>query len=192
MLPLYVSFYTIGTPYEQEAAALRETLDAFGLPHDVRGVPSCGSWVRNCARKAGFIRDMIAANPGRPIVWLDADARVVCRPDLLESLDCDFAAHWLGGQELLSGTTFWGGTAGALALAETWAGMADRMPDEWDQRTLQAAVTLCADISVRQLPPEYTWICAVDGTQDVSEFHYGQRDPVIVHRQASRRLRNAS
>jgi hypothetical protein len=97
--PLYVSYYTIGSGYEAEAAELIRTLEIYKLPHRVTGVgkefgEAPWSWQRATQYKAEYIRDMQRSYPGRPIVWLDADARVMQRPRLFEWLKCDVGAHW--------------------------------------------------------------------------------------------------
>src|SRR4051812_41232626 len=121
MKPIFISFFTDGNGYEAEAKELLKTLRSFELDSDVRRVNNTGDWTRNCGRKAAYILLMMAAHPGRPLVWVDADARIRRQPSHFETLDgCDFAAHWKDGHELLSGTMYWGPTAGATRLAEAW------------------------------------------------------------------------
>jgi hypothetical protein len=183
MQPLYVSFYTPG--YAGEAAGLIASLDAFGLEHQVLALPSTGAWVRNCSLKARYISGRAEAHPGRPLVWIDADARVVAKPALLADLDCDFAAHWLYDAELLSGTLYFGPTLAAQKLIALWEFGCEAEPDEWDQRILQRCVERASGLRVSRLPPEYTWIQG-EREKDIGETAYGKREPVIVHRQASR------
>jgi hypothetical protein len=180
--PVYVSFYT--DAYREEAGALVDSLDRFGLEEDVRHVPDQGSWVRNCAMKSAFIFRMLVAHPGRPIVWLDADARVRQHPDVFNALDCDFAAHWRHGVELLSGTMYFGPTLAARMLVATWRAEQERTPDEWDQRVLQRVIESdhYPDLRVVTLPPQYTRVFD-DPKMGV---------PVIEHMQASRRLAKAA
>lgn len=184
MSPVVVSFFT-GDGYEAEAQAMVETARAFGLATDVRAVPDLGDWTRNCGLKAAFVRDRLAEYPDRPVVWLDADARVLSRPKFPP---CDFAAHWLAGHELISSCLYFGPTDAARAIADDWCAAQARQPDEWDQRTLQAVVER-ARANVVRLGPAFCWIESGDRDQDISEFYYG-RDvrPVIRQTQASRRL----
>jgi hypothetical protein len=175
--PLYCSFFT--PAYAEHAAGLVASLDAFGLPHDVRAVEGGGSWVANVNRKAGFLLERMRRHPGRPLVWLDADARVRQRPDLFDSLTCDFAAHWRHGVELLSGTMYWGPTTIARLMCESWQRRCARYPDRWDQVTLDEVVKEWeGDLKVHPLPASYTRV--------FDDAKMG--DPVIEHLQASRQL----
>jgi hypothetical protein len=178
MPPLYVSFYTPG--YAEEAAALRETLDRFGLPHEIRAMNSMGNWTHNCAMKSAFVCDMLHQRL-RPVVWVDADARVVRYPDLFNSLDCDFAAHWRWDAELLSGTLYFAATDTAANLAKAWAERCIANPQRWDQRTLQETVASIEGLRDARLPASY---CSIFDAPDMQD-----EPAVILHTQASRRLK---
>lgn len=179
MPPLYVSFFA-GTGYAQEAAGLTKSLDAFGLPHDVRELPDAGQWEMNCSRKAAFIISMRQQHPGRSLVWLDADARVIRPPTLFDELTCDFAAHWKDEIELLSGTMFWGATDQAGELLELWMRDCGKSPTEWDQKVLQRIINSePSRWTIERLPASYTAIFDAEMSAN----------PVIEHRQASRRLK---
>jgi hypothetical protein len=138
--PLFVSYFTFGTQYEQEVRALEVTLREFGLEHRIEGRENRGDWRLNCAQKADFIWDMMKAHPGRPIVWVDADARIMSRPVLFDELDCDVAYHLRHGVELLSGTVYFGPTAPAQELVMRWIEACKRQPEAWDQLTLAETV----------------------------------------------------
>lgn len=195
MPPIYVSYYTIGSGYEAEAAELIRTLDTYKLPRRVTGVgtdsDSPWSWQRATQYKAEYIRDMQRAYPERPIVWLDADARLLQRPRLFEWLKCDVAAHWYRNKEFLSGTLYFAPGEATKTLVEAWIKRNHERPHGRcaDQRNLLEVVAARRDLKVVNLPPEYTWIDAGSGN-DLSARAYGRRHPVIVHRQASRRLKN--
>lgn len=189
MAPLYVSFYT--PQYIDEANALLRTLAEFGLEHRISERPDAGSWERNCAQKPSAIYEAMQSVKGRPIVWLDADARVMRRPALFDELTCDFAAHWLYNAELLSGTLYFGGTEKARSIVRRWVDAQALAPNEWDQRVLQKIVdTNCDGLSVNMLPCEYCWIHGKTKRDMISAAAYGPRDPVIKHLQASRRFRD--
>lgn len=180
MPPVYVSFYT--DSYAQHAAGLTESLDAFRLPHDVRRVESLGSWAANCNRKPAFLLEMMRRHPDRALVWLDADARVKSRPVLFDELDCDFAAHWRHGAELLSGTLFFGPTPASRRLCEAWQRECIRYPDKWDQVNLQVTLAIGGRDPLRiiRLGPGYTRV--------FDDPKMGEA--CVLHLQASRTLRN--
>lgn len=188
--PLYISFHTPGG-YTAEAVELRKTLDAFSLPADVRAVPPFASWVEACAHKSRFVQQMRAEYPGRPLAWLDADARVRQYPTLFDRMgDVDFAAHLLNGSELLSGTLYFAPTPAADWLIGEWVSGCAASPGEWDQKVLQRVVAGMPALKMLDLPPAYTWIESPGFTDDISRRAYGPDViPVIVHLQASRRLK---
>jgi hypothetical protein len=195
--PLYVSYYTIGNGYEVEAAELIRTLKLFKLPHHVAGVAVDGggpqwTWQRATQYKAEFIRNMQRAHPERPIVWIDADARVTQRPRLFDWLNCDVAGHWYRNREFLSSTLYFAPGETTEAVVEAWIKRNGEKPNGRcaDQRNLQDVITKRRDLRIVNLPPEYAWIDAGSG-RDLSTRAYGKRHPVIVQRQASRRLKHA-
>lgn len=193
MDPLFVNFHTSDAGYTEEARGLVESLGAHGLDFDSVAVPPFESWVKTCSYKPAFVQAMRKKHAGRPLVWLDADARVLRYPDLLMTMpaETDFAAHWLRNYELLSGTLYLGATLTADRLIDSWAAACAASPDEWDQRVLQRVAQRTPGLKITRLPPIYAWIqgenFAVDA--DISGRFYGQKEPVIRHRQASRRLK---
>lgn len=182
MRPIFVSYFTTGTPYAEEATGLVETLDKFGLTSDVVGVPSLGSWHLNCGYKPQFMMGMMRKWPGVPLVWIDADARIRRLPKFFNRLgEFDFACHRRGGSELLSGTLYFGPTMWARKLLACWQVECESNPTRWDQVSLDAAVSSLPLVKVADIPASYVRICDADDMGD---------EIVIEHLQASRRLRD--
>ena len=181
MKPLFCSFYS-GPGYAEEAQGLVESLEAFRLDYEVNELPDAGSWAWNCGRKAAYLLTCRAKHPGRPLVWVDADARIVQRPTWFDTLDCDIAYHLRHGEELLSGTLYFGATDGASDLLERWQVECQYHPDEWDQRVLDRVLKENPDRWREDvLPASYVSIF------DAPEMN---REPAVIrHRQASRRLK---
>ena len=72
-LPLVVSYYTKGTPYEDEVKDLVSSCERFELEHCIEGVADLGSWEKNCAFKPYFMQKKMERYK-RPLLWVDADA----------------------------------------------------------------------------------------------------------------------
>lgn len=182
MQPIYVSFYTPN--YAPDAAELIRTLDEFGLPHCVEFVKSQGDWNANTHYKTTFLLRMMERFPGRPLIWVDADARIKKTPVFFDTLHgCDFAAHWKGGTEMLAGTMYWGPTPSAKRLLEMWADAIKANLSKSDQPALHRLVEPPPPwLILAKLPPAYTAIF------DAAMVPVGEE--VILHTQASRRLRN--
>lgn len=177
--PLYCSFYA-GEGYAKEAAGLVETLTAWRLPYVVEERADAGSWEKNCGGKAAFLLDVRRRHPNRPLVWLDADARVREYPSLFDYLTADIGAHWMNHIELLSGTLFIGTSSNADKLLKVWRDGCEASPSEWDQRVLQRIITdWQGPLSIADIPASY---CAIFDANMATQ-------PVIEHMQASRRLR---
>lgn len=186
-LPVVVSYYTVNSGYEAEAAGLRACCDDLGLACDIRGVASRGSWEANCAMKAAFVRDRWHEH-GDGVVWVDADARLARSPDLLRARGFDFGVHRCSGWQIASGTVCFWRTAGAGALLDAWVARCEEDPSRWDQVSLDLAwedTVRRGALRTLWLPQAYTKIFD-RGSEDATGD-----DPVIVHHQASRRLKAA-
>lgn len=184
--PLYVSFYT--PDYFKQAERLEASLRALKLPYYIMARKDCGTWVKNCALKPGFILEMMAANPGRPIVWLDADAEVLKVPDFGRMYDsivdvarCKYA-WWNGKTEVLSGTLWFNCSPAAMHLLASWEVQGHFEPEKWDQHTLETVLDSTMAV-VADLPVEYCFI------SDLHREQHPDMDPVIVHYQHSRTTR---
>lgn len=192
-LPIAISFFTIGTPYEQEADHLKSSLAHLGMEAEIIGVPSQGSWEKNCAYKARFIHDTYFRTD-RPVMWLDADAIVRGHPLLLAGAEPDFAIHKVSGWEFGSGTIYFNRTPMGQLLLETWLRHCEAMPEIWDQIHLDRAweeVTASHPLYTMWLPQSYTKI--FDAAWDAQKGKPDNQacEPIIEQFQASRRFKLA-
>jgi hypothetical protein len=185
--PVYVSYATEGR-YAALLRNLRDSAAQYDLVfRDVIVNRAFPSWAQAAAYKSQVILEFIRTE-NRPIVWLDADAVLRGYPVLFDGYasanpEVDFAAHWRLGQELLSGTLYFGATPSALRLVESWIEIQSHDPDAWDQRTLSIAVAKARKeftLNERRLPPSYTYIFDRTGRESPGTV------PVIEHFQASR------
>jgi hypothetical protein len=134
-IPLIISYFTPGTAYERNADLLRADCARLGLSARIEPRPARPSWVENCAQKVAFIRDM-HLEEGRPLLWLDADARLRRRPDIFENLEADLAVVRLDGWALYTGQIYFGAGRGATRLLDLWCDYCTRFPWVWDQVSL--------------------------------------------------------
>jgi len=192
MTTLFVSGYTIGTGYEEEVKTrLEPSLQKFGLDYELVGYTSRGSWRENIWEKP-FILDACRRRwKDCSLVWLDADAEVVAYPKMLFSINLGFAAHFRQPKgNLSSGTMVFGKDISASHLLGFWRSHAqsralgylqESEASQTEQACLEKLVSNCLpDHRLTMLPLRYSTI--FDGPQP-------NEDPVIVHYQASRRLK---
>jgi len=189
--PVITSFYTPDTGYEGEARRLRRSCALFGLECDIRAMPSRGNWLANASRKPHHLLEVMAAHPGRTVVWMDADNVVQRYPELLDGapnwdvafVTVDWSALPVGrnDKELLSATVALAPTPAARALVTAWAKAVDENPTWNDQRALREALGKTRAARVCELPLTY---CQIFDTMA------GVGEPVIETFQASRRLRS--
>ncbi|WP_374326604.1 hypothetical protein [Paracoccus pantotrophus] len=130
--PLFVSYYTIDTPYEALAADLRTSLDRHGLPHRIERVASRGSWVANTGLKARVIQ-AAWQDSGRPVCWIDADAAILRPPSFLMGNPFDVAFVRRAGWEDISYLIYLNATEATGRMLAEWVRLCDQHPNVWDQ-----------------------------------------------------------
>ncbi len=196
-----ITYYTTGTPYEQEAKKLSVSLDALGITnHKAIGVPNRRDWQLNVQwRPYVMHREMNLDDCDLLVV--DADATFVREPDwdFLTNLDCDIAAHVMDkrfwGQDvskrnysLMAGTLFVKNRDIVRELLCLWQIDCKRsLGRVWDMRLLEKILgfdcwtgQVSGSYKFINLPVEY---CVIDRTMK------GIENPIIRHHQASRRLK---
>ncbi len=154
-----VSFHTDDEIYTAAAARLKASADRLSIPIHIETAPSRGSWERNCAFKAEFVRDQWR-NSDLPIVWLDADATLNADPSLFAALDADFAIYKSGGWEFRGGTLYFGRSPAAAAILDRWIKHCRNNPTQWDQVSLDyawAEITREQPLRTVWLPENYCW-----------------------------------
>lgn len=182
--PIITSYYTKGTAYETEVEQLRVTLRRFNLENDVVGIADKGSWHKNTYYKPKFILKMLNKHKGRSIVFVDADAKIRANPVMFNDFDCDFACHFKGDVELLSGTLYFGNTKGSHYIVNKWIEKDLLFPKtHMPQKNLRAVFDEQKDkIKWKKLPVEY---CTIFDSRARHKIN-----PVIEHYQLSRRYKD--
>ena len=193
------SYFTLNTPYTKVAHDyLMPSVHKFNLESDIRGILSLGSWQENTSYKSEFILWMLEHHK-KNVVFLDADATICSYPSLFHEIPLEFnvACHildrnaWCGNQctpqyELLSGTAFFRYSPETLRIVEKWVEECKRLHQVWEQQLLQKVLDE-TKTRIFKLPLSYCYIVSLpDGSSPLVKCG----DPVIVHHQRSRDLRN--
>jgi hypothetical protein len=194
--PLIVSYYTQDTLYCLEAQNLIASCERFGLKYCVEAIPSFGSWELNCAYKPFFLLEKMQLFQ-QPLLWIDADGVFESSPTWIEAFGGDIALRWDEQAPLdcpskaISSTIFIGVTEKVKQLLRLWALETEqqfndpkRVTEFWDQIALRdCLVAGKIQLDLRPLPIPYAHI--FDHHSELED-----RKPVIVHYQASRRLKH--
>ena len=196
--PLVVSFYTCDTLYQLEVQNLIASCKKFNIEYEIEGIDSLGTWELNCAYKPFFLFEKLQKYR-RPLLWVDADAIFVQKPQILDVFAADLSAYITPGladehrSKVRSGTVYINATDKGAGLVRAWAlecqremTNPERTVEFWDQMALSrimAAQKEKADI--RSLPLEYVKIF------DHPEDNRQVLNPVITHSQASRRFKKS-
>lgn len=191
---IIVAYYTINTPYEDEAKKLIKSLNVLDLNYDVTGVPNLGNWQANTRFKAKFMEDMLNKHQGKNLLYVDSDAIVHSKPVLFENYFADIAVRWQDFRwrknECLSGTIFMANNDKTRELCQRWQrinlseGPAATTFEQWNLGSVIKEMESEGKLITKNLPPEYTMIF------DSMRAMYPNIVPVIEHFQASRKLKN--
>jgi len=185
-VPLVISYYTLGTPYEEEVKNLLDSCREWGIEHHVKGVKDLGSWEQNCAYKPRFILEQMQKWQ-RPLLWVDADAVFLQPLAFEEFMFADIALMWETGKTdprfcVRAGTIFVRPTG--EHILSLWKHYAEEIEQRegralafQDQASLYFAVLASKQARIAALPLTY---CAL--------FDERQEGVVIKHYQASRRF----
>lgn len=184
--PVFVSFYTKDTGYEDEAKKLADSLSQQGLDYEIVGIADRKNWQLNIRYKPMLIKKMLTRYHPRPVVYIDADAVVLRFPELFGSVLGPIGVHrvhWADygrdrPDEVLGGTVYVSNCGLAHNILDKWSQECEtRSLSVWDQKILQEII----GNDFYNLPPQYCTIFDSMGTV--------VKDPVILHNQASRRLK---
>jgi hypothetical protein len=192
---MVVGYYTVNTPYEEEARNLLASLNKLGITHDISGVKTLGNWQANTRFKAGFMLDMLIKHPNHRLLYVDCDAVVHSMPNLFKNYNCDIAVRWQDFRwrknECLSGTIYMENNERTKRICELWRdinvneGNSSSRMEQWN---LDAVITKMKledpKFTVKNLPAEYTFIF------DSMKAMYPNAIPVVEHFQASRRFKS--
>jgi hypothetical protein len=177
--------------YEQEADRLKKSALKFGLNIHFYEETPFESWKDGVMAKPRIIRKHLEMFPDRGCLYVDADAEFVARPNLTQLIPFDFGAHWFQRsknhpREILTGTLWFMPRPVTMELVRLWEEITPRFRGSStpEQESMDVAYNKLRDRILRcDLGPEYVFIF-----DDFRDF-FPNAEPVIVHHQASRRLR---
>jgi len=175
---IVVSYYTPN--YKAWARTLIQSLNKWGVQHDIREIDDKGGWLANVRYKPVFLRDMLKEHTeADAIVWIDADAIVKHKPILFKKIKADLAVYfleWPAKEELLSGTVYLANNERVHGMMEAWLealAVSDERLTKPEQLVLQGLLEKWKCI------PERSYVKAVTVTQHIPKI---PRIPITVHR----------
>ena len=183
---IFTSFYTRNTGYEEEIKNLIECYKKFNLPYIIEAVGNTYHWQRNTKLKAQIIKKQLCENPGKAVVYLDADSIIHQYPSLFFEIKEDVGANIrmfdraIG--QLNGAVLFFNNTPQARGVVDEWIKRNNADLERWDQDILKEILDERKDVSFRHLPLEYCKIFDTDAKR-VS-------NPVIEQYQASRKYKD--
>lgn len=195
-----VAFYT-NDAYAREIRTLHESLQAHALHYETRHVAGFTTWSEAVIYKPRFILTCLREMQADGVFYTDADSEFRKKPDWLIFKDVDVSwgkfkrsvAHPL---EHLTGSMFFRNTPDVRSFVEDWA-QETRLPEyakhftpemdslrvAWELKGQSGQPLWCQRLRYLELPP--AWVCW-DERKEIDP----SIDPVIWHRQASRRYRH--
>ena len=147
-LPTVISFYCGDRYYHDAAAMLRADCERLSMRHDIEelSVPDDVDWSEICRRKISFYHRKRAEHEG-PLLWVDADCRILEPPAMLDGCRFDiagFAQRFLYIRDFdrydtvrfwVPGVLLFGDTPVARAfidhMAEVERGVKERVTDDY-------------------------------------------------------------
>ncbi|MBS0621022.1 MAG: hypothetical protein JSS61_06150 [Verrucomicrobia bacterium] len=188
--PLIISFYTENTPYQLEALSLIASCREFDLDWEIEGIPSQGSWERNCAFKPFFILEMMRKHD-RPLFWVDVDAVFKKRPDFSFLQGADIGLREMARFahdprfKFFSGSLFVNATRAAHKFVSEWCSLCEENRDLpfLDQTSLVDLMEKSQEIKICPLP------IALAKVFDIDAEEIDPDEVIVEHYQASRRYR---
>ncbi len=130
--PLFVSYFTENTPYEQYANDLSKSLSRLKLPQRIIALKSSGSWVANtCLKSEIILKTWNESNTA--ICWVDADAEIIRIPHFVYDNPFDIAIVRRNGYLDISSFIYLGKSDVVFKLISRWVDLCRSNQNVWDQ-----------------------------------------------------------
>lgn len=177
--PIVCAYYTDN--YINEISSLVSSLEHFCIDYYVQHYESRGYWEANTRIKPEFLSECLDRFPGRPIVYLDADA-VVRKPlTLFDDVTGDIGVYRCQRAEgfshnYLTGTLYLSNNDSVKKFIKKWIEYQKGKILSVDQDSFEFAIENSEHLKIFNIPESYVKI-----------FDRNGEEPVIEHFQASRR-----
>lgn len=191
---IVVSSFTRDTPYAVEVERLKDSCDKSLTPYLIYSQANTGNWMENCRNTIKALAHTLISHPYRNILWIDADAEILSYPKYFESFEGQIGAHKRvnpngDGFHWNTGTVFYRNDAQIVNQLLRQEGIVKTF--------YQGGTFFCEDINyllanaeklgldLQPFPTEYSYIFDTKQPEELAV------EPVIVHYQASRRLKSS-
>ncbi len=161
----------------QFALRLRESARAFGIECDLfekakrEGNRECGRMKRRTLLRS------LAEHPGDDVLFVEADAQLHQRPDiLLDEKDFDIGVYYHSRTLEVSGPVFLRNTARVVPLIREWGAMNQALPETSELENLSQILSRPSlRLEVRRFPVTYAWV------ERLHRSAHPHARPVICH-----------
>jgi len=187
MKPIYAGYYTKDNLYTKSVNKLIKQLNQFNLEYCFTEIEKT-SWQKATQYKPKYLLGLHKMYKGRPMVYLDADSRILRYPELFDRMpECDIATHiadWSlykarggrKGSEMLNGVIYLPNNNNTERILNQWIEEIKKTPDKPEHRCLERVI-LNSEYSHFNLPPQYC--CIFDHMAEA-------KNPAILQMQLSR------
>lgn len=154
---MYVTGFYTNDKYKVMAFEMRKSVEVFGFTCVLYDMPDQGKWTANVNLKPDIILHALECADGDSVLYLDADARMVSKPELIPSPDHDVAMYYEGKHRPCGGSIWFHSLKRCKDLVELWAANVKSSPESADDwRNLQAALEKLKP-RIKRLPPAYNY-----------------------------------
>lgn len=194
---LIVSYATKGN-YEKELAYhLMPSLKKYNIPYDIDIIEDM-NWNKATHYKATFIKKKLLQHK-QPLVFLDVDAEILKYPKLFNDIsnDYDISVHYLDldlqwrfkkgtRRDALSGTLYLNYNEKVLKFIDEWI-KENEISGIMEQKNMENVLKRNKELKIHELP--YSYITIVTHKHEIPTHMINKSEVVILHHQASRRLK---
>ena len=160
----------------QFALRLRESARLMELECSLFKWSKDGGEADKARLRSKLLAQTLAERPDQSIMFVDPDAQILRRPDiLLDEDDFDVAVYYDSHTLEVSGPIFLRNNDRVRRMVRDWQQLNLAEPDETELETLSQILSSASEVEIRRLPVTYAWVERIH-----REIH-PRANPVIVH-----------